>query len=327
MKFNSLKAKTIFHLYLIISIVLLTSCTQMCFNSPELGSKALPVEFYLESSEFLHVDETAVTNLENCIENKTGYRIHFNYATDDKAVISALSRGNAQFALMSALSYVGASAKTSLRSILVLLNKGSPSTRSIIIGKTSVWKSYLNKSGLSLNIFTFQNENTVLFFNNSTIAYTTPESDVGFLVPRMYFLQRNIFPNSAIFVGDYDSVLQSIEEELATAGVISENFLEKKFPNSIPIKIGSQIGHFTILGVSQSIPMKVIVENPKIPIEISKSLIDGLEFCVQEKNTDFKKIFDADGIQKSSEKSFSFTKELYNFQQENIRILTPRNSK
>ncbi|WP_186645913.1 phosphate/phosphite/phosphonate ABC transporter substrate-binding protein [Fluviispira vulneris] len=324
MIFYEWKKKVTFHVCLIMSLLILTSCTQLCLNSPELGSKALPIEFYLESPDILNTDEIAVENLENCIEKNSGYRVHFNYATDEKALITAMSRGNAQFALMSSLSYIGASEKTPLQSILLLLKKESPFTRSIILGKSSTWKNYLIKTALPLNVYSFQNEHTLNFFNNSTVAYTHPESDVGFLIPRMYFLQRNIFPSSAIFVGNYDSVLQAIEENLATIGALSETFLEKKFPNSVPFQIGSQIGHFTILGISQSIPLKVIVENPKIPLDISKSLINGLEICVQENNSDFKKIFDADGIQKSNEKSFSFTKELYNFQQENIRILTPR---
>lgn len=320
-----IRSKIIFNI--IISILILGSpgCTKLWLGSPELGSKALPIEFYMDSSNSLAKDDAATSNLQSCIEEKTGYRINFNYVSDEKAVISALARGNAQYGIMSSIAYVGASVRTSLKSVLIFSKKGSPSTRSVIIGNTSLWKSYFQKSGLVLNAFTFHNEATLPYFNKSTVAYTNPESIVGFLVPRMYFLQRNIFPNAAIFVGDFPSVFQAIDDNFASIGVVSENYIDTKYPNSTPIQLGTQFSNYIVLGLSQNLPGNVIVENQGNLNSATPTIIQGIELCSQIKAPDFKKIFDADGVQKSNEKLFTFTKELYHFQQENIRILTQRN--
>jgi hypothetical protein len=314
----------IFNIILIFFVLSISACTKLWLGSPELGSKALPIEFYIDSVNPLIRDDSATSNLQSCIEEKTGYRVNFNFVSDEKAVISALARGNAQYGIMSSIAYVGASRRTTLKSIVIFSKKGSPSTRSVIIGKTSLWKSYFQKSGLALNAFTFHNEATLPYFNKATVAYSTPEDIVGFLVPRMYFLQRNIFPNAAIFVGDFSSVFDAIDNDLASFGAVSENYIESKFPNSTPIQLATQFSNYIVLGLSQNLPGNVIVENQSNLNNATPALINGMELCSQIKTSDFKKIFDADGVLKSNERLFSFTKELYNFQQENIRILTQR---
>ena len=325
MSIRIIRSIIIFNIIVPTSILINSGCTKLWLGTPELGSKALPIEFYMDSSNSLIKDDSATANLQSCIEEKTGYRVNFNYVSDEKAVISALARGNAQYGVMSSIAYVGASIRTSLKSVLIFSKKGSPSTRSVIIGNTSLWKNYFKKSGLALNAYSFHNEATLPYFNKSTVAYSTPEDIVGFLVPRMYFLQRNIFPNAAIFVGNFPSVIQAIDDNLASIGVVSENYIDNKFPNSTPIQLGSQFSNYIVLGLSQNLPGNVIVENQGNINTATPALINGIEQCSQIKSSDFKKIFDADGVQKSNEKLFTFTKELYNFQQENIRILTQRN--
>lgn len=316
--------KKYFHFTFLFCIFAASGCTKLWLGPPELGSKALPIEIYMDSSNSLVKDAAASAHLQSCVEEKTGYRINLNYVSDEKAVISALARGNAQYGVMSSIAYVGASERTSLKSILIFSKRGSPSTRSVIIGNTSLWKNYFQKSGLALNVFTFHHEAALPYFNKATVAYTSPESIVGFLVPRMYFLQRNIFPNAAIFVGNYSSVFQALDDNLASIGVVSENEIEMKYPNSTPIQLGTQFSRYIVLGLSQNLPGNVIVENQGNLNSATPALINGIEQCSKIKATDFKKIFDADGVQKSNEKLFAFTKELYSFQQENIRILTQR---
>ncbi len=319
-----IRFKIIFNIIISIFVMGNSGCTKLWLGAPELGSKAFPIEFYIDNLNSLVKEDSTSSNLQSCIEEKTGYRINFNYVSDEKAVISALARGNAQYGVMSSLAYVGASSRTSLKSVLIFSKKGSPSTRSVIIGKTSVWKSYFQKSGLALNAFTFHNEATLPYFNKSTVAYSAPDDIVGFLVPRMYFLQRNIFPNAAIFVGDFPSVFEAINDNLAYIGVVSENYIDNKFPNSTPIQLGTQFSNYIVLGLSQNLPGNVIVENQSNLNSATPALINGMEQCSQIKASDFKKIFNADGVQKTNEKLFTFTKEIYNFQQENIRILTQR---
>jgi ABC-type phosphate/phosphonate transport system substrate-binding protein len=314
------------NIYIIAFItLLLNGCVKFWLGTPELGSKALPIEFYLDNSNSLINEEAASASLQSCIEDKTGYRIHFNFVPDEKAVISALARGNAQFGVMSSMGYISASTRTSLKSVLIFSKKGIATTRSVILGKSSIWKTYFQKAGLALNQFTFHHDALLPYFNNSTVAFIDPENIIGFYLPRMYFLQRNIFPNAAIFVGSYNSVLDSLNENLATIGVVSENFIDTKFPNSTPIKLGSQFSDYIVLGISQNLPGNVITANQGTPNFVTQAIMKGFDLCSQSKASDFRKIFDADGVLKSNEKQFIFTKELYNFQQENTRILTQRN--
>lgn len=312
--------------YIILFFFILTQgCVKFWLGSPELGSKALPIEFYLDNTNISMNGESAAASLQLCIEEKTGYRIHFNFVSDEKAVISALARGNAQYGVMSSIGYIGASSRSSIKSVLIFSKKGLATTRSVILGKTTVWKTNFQNSGLALNQFAFHNDSILPYFNKSTVAYIDPENIIGFLLPRMYFLQSNIFPNAAIFVGSYNSVLDALDENLATIGVVSESFIDTKFPDATPIKLGSQFSNYIVLGISQNLPGNVISENQGTSNNVTQAITKGFELCSQIKSSDFKKIFDADGVLKSNEKQFNFTKELYHFQQENIRILTQRN--
>ncbi|APJ03254.1 PhnD/SsuA/transferrin family substrate-binding protein [Silvanigrella aquatica] len=309
---------------LLLFCFLISGCTKLWMGTPELGSKSFPIEFYINSPNPFFKNDDAPSHLQSCIEEKTGYRVNFNFVSDEKAVISALTRGTAQYGVISSIAYVGASTRTPLKSILIFSQKGSPSSRAVIIGNTSVWKNFFQKSGLALNAFTFHHEATLQYFNKATVAYENPESVIGFFVPRMYFLQRNIFPSAAIFVGSFSSVFQAIDDNLATIGVVSENEIDTKFPNATPIQLGTQFSNYIVLGLSQNLPGQVLIENQSNINSTSATLTKGMELCSQIKAADFKKLFQADGVQKSNEKLFTFTKELYEFQQENIRILTQR---
>ncbi|WP_338637233.1 phosphate/phosphite/phosphonate ABC transporter substrate-binding protein [Spirobacillus cienkowskii] len=309
--------------YLII-IFTFGSCTKLWLGKPELGSKSLPIKLYIDSTySNIHANSSR-SEIQNCLENKTNYRIEIHFASDDKAVVSALARGQAQYGVISAMAYMNALAKTPLKSLLIFSKNGSPSTRAVIIGHTNIWKSYFQKSGLALNAFNLNNEKIIQYFNKSTVAYTAPDNVIGFLVPRLYFLQRNIFPNAAIFVGNFSSVLQALDQNLAEVGVVSENFLDDKFSNTTPIQLGTLFSDYIVLGISQSLPDSIVVETLKNNPLATTAVIKGLETCAQVKTSDFKKLFDADGVQWSQEKLFSFAKELHNFQQETIRILTPK---
>ena len=207
----------------------------------------------------------------------------------------------------------------------MLSQNGSVSNRSIFIAKAKKIKYWFKKHGYSLPSLTLPNELTLNYLNNSTIAYSSPESEVGFLVPRFYLLQRNVFPNSAIFAGNDLAVLEAIDQDLADIGIISETFFNAQFPNFVPVQVNSMPKDYFIISISPALPSNVIVQNTKNLEAISSAISVGFEHCAQEKNSEFKKIFNAESIQNSNEKLFSFVKELYIFQQENIRILTPRN--
>lgn len=300
-----------------------TSCIKMWLGTPEIGSKSFPIEFYIENTNYTK-DENTIAHLQKCIEDKTGFHLKFTYVPDEKAVLAALTRGSAHYGLTSALSYVGAATKSSLKSVLLLTKKGQATNRAVIIGKTDYWKNKLQKSKQITHLSNSNYENILSLENNLTIAYSEPESIVGFLLPRMYLLQKKIFPNAAIFTGSFLAVLDALNENLATIGVISETFFDSKFPNFSPIQIGSQFNDFIILSTSPSLPSNTIIESSGITPFASQAIVNGITDCAQKNSTEFKKVFDADGVIKSNDKFFGFTKELYHFQQENIRILTQR---
>lgn len=322
----NLSPKIIFYYTFFTTFILNLGCTKLWLSPPELGSKTRPIEFYMINNlDTADYDNSSESNLQKCIEEKTGYRINFNYVSDEKAVISELVKGNAQYGIMSSIAYVGASSRSALKSILIFSERGIPSTRSVIIGKSIIWKKYFQKLGLTINSYSLNSEAILPYFNKATVAYSTPDDPTGFLVPRMYFLQRNIFPDKAIFVGNYSSVLQAIDENLASIGVVSESYINIKYPNFLPIQLATQFDNYIVLGLSQSLLGNVLVESKRNLNSATHAITNGIEQCSQIRMQDFKKLFNADGVQSSNEKLFSFTKELYEFQQENIRILTQRN--
>ncbi|WGL59269.1 PhnD/SsuA/transferrin family substrate-binding protein [Pigmentibacter sp. JX0631] len=318
MHINYLKVK--FSLFLFI-ILTCTSCIKLWLGTPEIGSKSYPIEFYLDNSYYLKENDS-IDKFQKCLEEKTGYHLKFNFVPDEKAVLSSLQRGTAHFGLSSALGYVGAAEKSSLKSVLLLTKKGSATNRSIIVGNSKFWKNQLIKSNQLKRSFNLSNDIIIKINNELTIAYSDTESVIGFLLPRMFLFQKDIFPYAAIFVGSYNSVLDALNDNLANIGVISESFLEKKYPNLSQIQVGVQFGDFIIIAMTPNLPSSTIIENQNVPLQTSIAIISGFDQCTHKNPTEFKKIFEADGVLKSNEKLFTVTKELYQFQQENIRILT-----
>ncbi len=321
---STIKHNILIHMQIIFCLISLTGCTKMCLGHKELGSKNLPIKFYIDGSLYLTHDENAQNNFEKCLEKQTGYKVEINYTTDQKTLVNLLAHGTAQFGLMSALSYVEASESTDTISVMLLSQNGQSSNRTILLGNTSTVKKTFDQNKLKINSSTILKNEAINILNNSTIAYSSPESDVGFLVPRMFLLQKSILPESAIFLGNYDLVLQAISENKAFIGAVSESFLEEKYPNNFPIQVANQLGEFIILAITQELPHNVIAENQSFLGGFSDIIEQGFEECSLSEKTDFKKIFSSDGVIKSNDKFFSFARELYHFQKDNIRVLTPQ---
>lgn len=320
---SNYKKNSVYFLILIIASLVTSSCIKLWLGSPELGSKSYPIELYLENKN-VSKDENIVAQFCNCVEVNTGYHLKFTYVPDEKAVLGALAKGNAHFGLASALGFIGTAAKSSVKSILLLTTQGSATNRSVVIGKTAYWKNQYKKLGHIVDQSALNHENILSLYDKSIVAYSEPESIIGFLVPRMYFLQKGIFPKAAIFVGSYTAVIDALHEDFATIGVVSESYIDAKYSHFSPFQIGSEFNEFIVLGISPSLPSQTIIEGQNIPFLAKQAIIAGFETCAQKNLTEFKKIFEADGIVKSNDKFFIFTKELYQFQQENIRVLTQR---
>lgn len=288
---------------------ILSACSKTCVGLPEVGSKQRPVRFYMDGWTHKEDSLELFRKLSECLETASGYRVSFEIAADEKAVASALGRGEAQFGTMSGLGYVEAQTRHPLQSYLVILEKGAPSSRAVILGKTSKWLSI----------------NSLVALNGERFAYSTPASDVGFFVPRQLLFQAHVFPEEVIFAGSYPLVLQAIERDFVLAGAVSESFIEQMWPHSTPVEAGKNLGIFAVLAVSQGLPGKVISARKDLPEKLVLAIMAGLQDCSKNSTqTEIQKIFNGDRFIPSQEEMFDFMKELQEFQREHIRVLSPQ---
>lgn len=315
-------------LYIAISFAsasLLVACTKTCVGLPEIGSKHRPVRFYMDG--WAHKDESLepFRILSDCLEASTGYRFSFEIAADEKAVASALARGEAQLGQMSALGYLEARSRYPIDSLLVVSEKGAPSTRSVVLGRAARWRVSLRSLGISLTTNGLKSEDALSPIDGQRFGYVSPESDVGFFVPRQMLFQRGVFPGEAIFAGNFSLILQALQRDIVIAGAVSETFVEKNWPQAIPVQPGAQVGDFVVLAVSQGLPGRVVVARREIPQKITLSAQAGLDQCSKGTGqANIRKIFQGDGFYKSHEKMFEFIKQLLDFQHEHVRVLSPQ---
>jgi ABC-type phosphate/phosphonate transport system substrate-binding protein len=266
----------------------------------------------------------AKSELESCIEQTGGYRVAFEFTGDEKTIVSALRRVDADFGLISSLTYVESKYDSPLDAHLVVSKKGAPSTRSVIVGLTHRWRTLLDFQGQAPAASSLRADGALAALEKGTFAYLTPESDTGFFVPRHLLLQKNVLPESAIFAGNYDLILKSIKRDFALAGALSESFIAERWPDATPVKVGSLLGEFVVLAVSQGLPEKVLVGRPALSLKLVNSALSSLQKCaLGSKLSEFSEIFHGDGLFKANERSFEFLRDLVEFQRTHPRVLTP----
>lgn len=312
-------------LALFVSLFCLVACTRTCVGIPELGSKKRPVRFYLDGWNRSDESVLPFQNISACVEDRAGYRVSFEIAADEKAVASAVGRGEADLGLMTAFGSLESSESSQFQTLLVVTKRGEPSTRSVILGKTSRWRVALGSLNITLSANGLRSEQALTPINEARIVYVSPESDVGFIVPRHVLYQKNIFPDEAIFAGSFDLVLQSLSRDLAMAGAVSESYLEDKFPSAAPLQLGASVGEFSVLALSQGLPRKVIVGRNELNSHVVSSLSEALQQCSKEGSaSDIQKVFEGDGFVKANDRIFDFLRELREFQKEFVRVLSPQ---
>lgn len=308
---------------LLASAFALVACTQTCVGLPELGSKKRPVRFYLDGWDPRFESVQPLKRLSACLETYSGYRVAFEIAADEKAVGAAMGRGEADFGFMSSLGYLDNLQKFGFTSQLLVTKNGGTSTRTLIVGKANRWRTSLGAYGLSLSAAGLRSELALSPINGGRFVYLSPESDVGFFVPRHMLFQRNIFPDEAIFAGTFDLVLQSVERDIAIAGAVTETFLEEKYPQVSAAQVGSVFGEFVVLALSQNLPGKVVVSRRGLPQRIISSVVTGLETCAKEEaRGDSEIVFAGDGFVKAHDRTFDFLREIQSFQEDYVRVLS-----
>ncbi|MCA2959444.1 MAG: PhnD/SsuA/transferrin family substrate-binding protein [Silvanigrellales bacterium] len=316
-------AKVTRAMLLCTSSLLLVACTRTCVGTPELGSKQRPIRFYLNSWAGERESVAVFSVLTACLERQAGYRVRFEVAASERAVASALGRGDAQFGTLSAFGFVEAAERHGVQSLLVVSQRGAPSTRSVLIGKASRWNASLQSLGLSLTPSGLRAEEALQPLSGKRFAYTSPDSDLGFFVPRSLLLQRGVFPDEVVFAGSSELVMQAVERDLVMAGAVAETHLERRWPQSGPFQVGTLFDDFVVLGLSSGLPGKVVAVRRDTPARLQEALVAGLQACAaREAGAETGLVFEGDGFQTSHERMFEFVRDLQGFQQDHLRVLT-----
>jgi len=309
--------------FLAMTSALLMACTRTCVGASELGSKQRPVRFFLDGWARERDSLAVFSTLTTCIERKTGYRVSFEIAANERAVASALGRAEIQAGTMSSFGFVEAAEKQGVQALLVVSQRGAPSTRSVIVGKASRWSQSLQSLGLTLTATGLRAEDALSPLSGKRFAYTLPDSDLGFFVPRYLLLQRNVFPDEVLFAGSNELALQAVERDLAMAAGVAETFLEKKWPARVPFQVGTQAGEFVVLALSRGLPGKVVVVRRETPQRIQDAIVQGLLQCSTDgAQAAVAAIFEGDGFQRGNDRLFDFVRDLSSFQQDHLRVLT-----
>lgn len=304
--------------------LVLMACTRTCVGTPELGSKQQPIRFTLDGWAGERESVAVFSALTACLERQSGYRVSFEVAANERAVASALGRGDAQFGTLSAFGFVDAAERHGVQPLLVVSQRGAPSTRSVLVGKASRWRASLQSLGLSLSASGLRAEEALQPISGKRFAYTSPDSDLGFFVPRSLLLQRGAFPDEVIFAGSNEFVLQAIERDLVMAGAVAETSLERRWPEGSPYQVGSLFGgDFVVLGLSRGLPGKVVAVRRDIPVRVQDALVVGLQNCAsRDASAETTLVFEGDGFQRSNTSMFDFVRELHGFQKDHLRVLT-----
>lgn len=299
------------------------ACTRTCVGTPELGSKQQPIRFSLDGWAGERESVAVFSTLTACLERQSGYRVSFEVAASERAVASALGRGDAQFGTLSAFGFVDAAERHGVQALLVVSQRGAPSTRSVVVGKASRWSASLQSLGLSLTSAGLRAEEALGPLSGKRFAYTSPDSDLGFFVPRSLLLQRGVYPDEVVFAGSSELVMQAIERDLVMAGAVAETYLERRWPEGVPFQVGTLFDDFVVLGLSRGLPGKVVAVRRDTPARLQEALVAGLQACAaREAATETGLVFEGDGFQRSNERMFEFVRELQGFQQDHLRVLT-----
>ncbi len=281
------------------------------------------MRFFIDGWERERESIAVFSSLAACLEKQVGYRVSFEIAADERAVGSALGRGEAQFGTMSAFGFVEASERHGVVPFLVVSQRGAPSTRSVIVGKASRWATSLQSLGLSLSAAGLRADEALSPIGGRRFAYSVPDSDLGFFVPRYLLLQRGVFPEEVLFAGSHELVLQAVERDIAMAGGVAETHLERRWPGSVPFQVGTVFDDFVVVALSRGLPGKVVVARRETPARIQDAVSSGLQACAtQGAAGDTSLVFGGDGFQRSNDRLFDFVRDLQTFQQDHLRVLT-----
>lgn len=306
----------------LLSFVALVACTRTCVGFPEVGSKRSPVRLFLASQTPIAQDE--LRKVEQCLETESQYRVQFEVAADERAVVSALGRGEAHLAYLTPMNYIAAASKFDVKALRVRLESGSPVNRSVIVGKGSLWESHFEKHHIPRTVAGIRSESAMSLLSEGRFLFADPESDVGFFVPRHLLFLRDIFPKEAAFAGNDELVVQGLERGLATAGAVSESWLRQKYQVAQVLGPGVSIGPLWVLDVSPSLPGKVIASKADFSNKILDKILVGLEVCsARNAAKAVGEVFGGEGFGMVSERMFAYARELRDSQETFLRAVEP----
>lgn len=298
-------------------------CTRTCVGAPELGSKRAPLKIGLARGPG-GLEAAKMDRLEACFEEASGYRIQFRRVPDDRSLLSQLHAGQIQYGVVSALALIQAQERYGVKPAFVAAQRGAIATRSVVLGKASVWRRLLQEQGLPFSSASLRRETSLSALNEGRFAYTTPDSDLGFLVPRFLLLQRHAFPREAVFTGSPELTLQALRQELVLAGAVPELLLQEQFPGTGALQVAAEVGGFVALAVSQPLPTFVLAVREDFPERQLQTFSGALAECARGEFADaFKQAFGGDLLLPAAKRMFSYAQDLVEFDRQFARILVP----
>lgn len=326
---KKLTYKSIFrYLKLFFFTITITACTRTCVGIPELGSKEAPVRFVLpDTGQDITSLQPFIDSFQSCMETTSGYRVIFDVVANERAAASALETGEAHFGYVSSLLYVDLSNRFPLKNQLIRTERGIPASRSAIVGVTKTWNQLLASAGQSLSGPGLKAEGALKALDDGRMIYVSPESDVGFFVPRYLMFRQQIFPREAVFAGTFDLVIQALRRGIGLAGAVSESYLLRQNADLGPLQPGLQVDDLVVLAVSRSLPGNVVVSRDRLPQRLIETIISGIVTCSGPSSTAAdatQQIFAGQGFVRSTDRHFRYLRELWELQESYLRVLTTR---
>ncbi|MBU4484753.1 phosphate/phosphite/phosphonate ABC transporter substrate-binding protein [bacterium] len=237
----------------ILSLIILSTVLIGCNSTnKDLGSGKNPIKFYLmPRMESTIMDESAEV-LADFLENDTGFTVEVVVAKDYIDIVNFISEKKADVALLNTLGY-----------ILAHDWSGAEANLKVLYGdRQATYKG-------ALLVQTNSNINSVRDLNGKKVAFTTPYSTSGYLLPTKTFHDKKIKPSKTIFAGSYAQAMDMLYNGQVDAAVSYYNSIGKNeyedARNLINDKYPDANKKLRILTLTGEIPSGPIVFRRNLP--------------------------------------------------------------
>lgn len=302
------------------SVVILVSCVKTCVGIGELGSKERPVVFALEGWSHAADSIQDFSDIQSCLEDKSGFRTRFEIYPDGPSVVRNLLSRQSFFGILDSASYVsdgmnvgldarfiagGSQERFERRSVLIGPARAADSGGMQIAPKAggSAWSLYLSTADAGI------------------IAYHSQSSTEGFLVPRHMLFELGVFPRGAVFTADWSVTEELVRDGGADIGVLSDDYVRSAWGVD-QVHVGLTKDGLSVLAISPPIPLKVLVVHPDSSDKVVLALEKGILACGRTPLLDaLTRVFGGPALEIANRRDFDFLRDVIEFQRTFVRVL------